>query len=136
MVDVPIPQRMRERIGRQSGSRLVAGIRPEDFEDATKVDPDSRERGTIFRAKLDLVEAMGAEYYAHFGVKAQPLDSSELQDLRNDVGGDDLPSDSGETELVARLSPQSAARSGDEADLWLDATKLHFFDADSGEALT
>jgi multiple sugar transport system ATP-binding protein len=37
---------------------------------------------------------------------------------------------------VARLSPKSKARTGEQADLWLDNTKLHFFDAQSGEALT
>jgi multiple sugar transport system ATP-binding protein len=38
--------------------------------------------------------------------------------------------------LVARLSPQSTARTGEEAQLWLDASKLHFFDEQSGAALT
>ena len=32
--------------------------------------------------------------------------------------------------------PESRARSGEPAELWLAATKLHFFDADSGSALT
>jgi multiple sugar transport system ATP-binding protein len=134
MVDVKLPQDVRERIGRQSGNKLIVGIRPEDFEDAVTVDSASRERGAIFQAKLDLVEAMGAEYYAHFGVQQQ-FDSAELQELRED--GDIEPTaDNGDTELVARLSPQSRARSGEQADLWLDSTKLHFFDPDSGQALT
>jgi multiple sugar transport system ATP-binding protein len=134
MVDVKLPQEVRERIGRQSGNKLIVGIRPEDFEDAVTVDSASRERGAIFQAKLDLVEAMGAEYYAHFGVQQQ-FDSAELQELRED--GDIEPTaDNGDTELVARLSPQSRARSGEQADLWLDSTKLHFFDPDSGQALT
>ena len=71
MVDVPLPKEVRERIGRQpDGRNLIAGIRPEDFEDAARVDADSRARGVTFRSKLDLVEAMGAEFYAHFGVGA------------------------------------------------------------------
>ena len=37
---------------------------------------------------------------------------------------------------MARLSPESRAQSGHEADLWLDAGKMHFFDEQSGEALT
>jgi multiple sugar transport system ATP-binding protein len=135
MVDVKLPQEVRERIGRQSGTNLIAGIRPEDFEDAATVDSASRERGAIFQAKLDLVEAMGAEYYAHFGVHGQQFDSAELQELRED-GDIEAAADNGDTELVARLSPQSRARSGEQADLWLDSTKLHFFDPDSGKALT
>jgi multiple sugar transport system ATP-binding protein len=136
MVDVRLPQQLRERMGRQGEQRnLIAGIRPEDFEDAATVEAGSRGRGTTFRAQLDLVEAMGAEFYAHFGVTGERASSSELKDLRDDTGGEET-SDTGGTVLVARLSPQSRARSGAETELWLDASKLHFFDADSGESLT
>jgi multiple sugar transport system ATP-binding protein len=137
MVDVTLPQNVLDRMGRRAAGRnLIAGIRPEDFEDASKVDRDTRQRGTTFETRLDLVEAMGAEFYAHFGVAAGRLRSAELQELRNDAGGVEERSDSGETVLVARLSPESSARSGEPAELWLDATKLHFFDAESGDALT
>jgi len=138
MVDVPLPQEIRDRIGRRgTGRKLIAGVRPEDFEDATKVANEVRGRGQTFGANLDLVEAMGAEYYAHFGVNAGGrLRSADLQELRQDAGGVEQRSDSGDTVVVARLHPESSARSGAPAELWLDATKLHFFDADSGEALT
>jgi multiple sugar transport system ATP-binding protein len=135
MVDVPLPHEVRERIGRRGTGNLIAGIRPEDFEDAARVDSATRARGTTFRTQLDLVEAMGAEYYAHFGVDAQRLRSSDLQELRNDAGGVEEKSDSGDTVVVARLNPESQARSGEPADLWIDASKMHFF-AESGEALT
>jgi multiple sugar transport system ATP-binding protein len=137
MVDVKLPQEVLDRMGRQGGTgNMIAGIRPEDFEDATKVDRESRERGTTFRAKLDLVEAMGAEYYAHFGVNAQQVSSSELDELAKDTAGAEETSGGDGTVLVARLSSESRARSGAEAELWIDASKLHFFDADSGQALT
>ena len=137
MADVTIPPEVRERLGRQpEGRRVIAGIRPEDFEDATKIDGDGRARGATFNAKLDLVEAMGAEYYAHFGIKAKMVESEELLELRDDAGGVEELTDSGESVLVARLSPESRARSGDQAELWLDASKMHFFDEHSGEALT
>jgi multiple sugar transport system ATP-binding protein len=137
MVDVPLPQEVLERIGRQGGKReLIAGIRPEDFEDAANVGSETRGRGTTFRADLDLVEAMGAEFYAHFGVRARQLDSSGLDELREDAGGVEEKSDSGDTVVVARLSPESRARTGEPAELWVDASKLHFFDAGSGAALT
>ena len=135
MVDVPLPQEARERIGR-GDRKLIAGIRPEDFEDATKVDRETQGRGVTFNTKLELVEAMGAEFYAHFGVRAAQLRSADLEELLEDAGGVEEKSDSGDTVVVARLSPESRARSGEPAELWLDATKLHFFDADSGEALT
>jgi multiple sugar transport system ATP-binding protein len=137
MVDVHLHPKLRERLGEIDGKKnLIAGVRPEDFEDATKVERETRPRGATFNAKLDLVEAMGAEYYAHFGVSADPVRSADLRELQHDAGDVEERSDSGGTVVVARLSPESRARSGEPAELWIDASKLHFFDADSGEALT
>ncbi len=137
MADVTLPPEVRARLGRQpAGRRVIAGLRPEDFEDATRVDREDHPRGTTFTAKLDLVEAMGAEFYAHFGIKGKMVQSEELLELRDDAGGVEELTDAGDHVLVARLSPQSRARTGGEAELWLDATKLHFFDEQSGEALT
>jgi multiple sugar transport system ATP-binding protein len=137
MVDVRLPQELRERIGRVDERNLIAGVRPEDFEDAAAVGSELRPQGTTFTADLDLVEAMGAEYYAHFGVRARGLDSSDLQDLRQDTtGGEEDTAATTETVVVARLSPMSKARAGQRSELWVDATKLHFFDGDSGESLT
>ena len=137
MSDVTLPQVVRERLGRQpEGRRVIAGLRPEDFEDAARVDPAERAGGTTFKANLDLVEAMGAEFYAHFGVKGEMVESEELLELRDDAGRVEELTDAGDHVLVARLSPQSRARTGEEAELWLDATKLHFFDEQSGDALT
>ncbi len=50
----------------QSGQTVVAGIRPESFEDASLVPDDARDRGTTFKTKIDLVESLGAEKYAYF----------------------------------------------------------------------
>ena len=137
MADVTLPQVVRDRLGRQpEGRRVIAGLRPEDFEDAARVDPAERVQGTTFKANLDLVEAMGAEFYAHFGIKGKMVETEELQELRDDAGGVEELTDSGDAVLVARLSPQSRARTGEQAELWLDATKLHFFDEQSGDALT
>src|ERR1700750_217373 len=138
MVDAPLPAEILERLGRHRGAGdVIAGIRPEDFEDASKVDGAVRDRGVTFKAKFDLVEAMGAEYYAHFGIDAQEIVASEeLQELRDDAGGVEETTDAGDTVLVARLSPKSQARTGEHSELWLDSSRLHFFDAQSGEALT
>jgi multiple sugar transport system ATP-binding protein len=137
MVDVTLPQQLRERLGRQAdGRKVIAGIRPENFEDAAVVPRESRDRGTTFRARLDLVEAMGAEYYAHFGVKAEHLVTEDLEELRHDQDDVEETTDTGDEVVVARLDPASHVRAGELTELWLDATKLHFFDAESGNSLT
>jgi multiple sugar transport system ATP-binding protein len=137
MVDVTLPQHLRERLGRQAdGRKVIAGIRPENFEDAAVVPRESRDRGTTFRARLDLVEAMGAEYYVHFGVKAEHLVTEDLEELRHDQDDVEETTDTGDEVVVARLDPASHVRAGELTELWLDATKLHFFDAESGNSLT
>ena len=137
MVDVKLPQDVAERVGRvEAGKKLIAGIRPEDFEDATHVAAETKGRGTTFNTTFDLVEAMGAEYYVHFGVKAEHLESSQVDDLLQDQGGVSETTAEGEAVVVARLSAESRAKTGEPTEVWLDATKLHFFDADSGKSLT
>jgi multiple sugar transport system ATP-binding protein len=136
MVDIRLPQELSERLGRVDGRNLIAGIRPEDFEDSHAVSSEMSPHGTTFNTTLDLVEAMGSEYYAHFGVGGEQMASSDLDDLVKDAGGEQETTSSGEAVIVARLNPTSRARAGEPAEIWVDATKLHFFDADSGESLT
>ncbi len=137
MVDVKLPQDLAERVGRvEPGKKLIAGIRPEDFEDASHVAAETKGRGTTFNTTFDLVEAMGAEYYVHFGVKAEQLESSQVDDLLQDQGGVSETTAEGEAVVVARLSAESRAKTGEPTEVWLDATKMHFFDADSGKSLT
>ncbi|MBE2316349.1 sn-glycerol-3-phosphate ABC transporter ATP-binding protein UgpC [Solirubrobacter sp. CPCC 204708] len=136
MVDIKLPQDVAERIGRvDAGKNLVAGIRPEDFEDARHVGVDQRERGTTFKTKFDLVEAMGAEYYVHFPAGDSTVESAQVDDLLADAGGVAELSDQGAV-VVARLDAESRVKVGEETEVWVDATKLHFFDADTGEALS
>jgi len=137
MVDVKLPQDVCDRIGRvDAGKKLIAGIRPEDFENAGNVSPEIRGRGTTFKTSFDLVEAMGAEYYVHFGVRADQLQSSQVDDLLQDQGGVTETTAEGQTVVVARLDAESRAKVGETSEIWIDSTKMHFFDADSGENLS
>jgi multiple sugar transport system ATP-binding protein len=138
MASVPLPQQVRERIGRvEPGKKLIAGIRPEDFEDASHVPADVKGRGTTFQTKFDLVEAMGAEFYVHFGVKADAMQGGAQMDaLMEDQGGIAESGEEGEAVVVARLDAESRAKTGEQTEIWLDASKMHFFDADTGRALS
>jgi multiple sugar transport system ATP-binding protein len=111
---------------------VIAGIRPESFEDATLVG-DALDRGIKFKAKVDLVEAMGSENYAYFETRGG-IQSDELTELAEETGaGDAGPRE--EHTIVARLDAASEIRRGDEAELWVDASKLHLFDPSSGKNL-
>jgi multiple sugar transport system ATP-binding protein len=135
MGEVRITGEALERLGGADGDRpVIAGIRPESFEDASLVPSDARERGTTFKTKIDLVESMGAEHYAYFRVEAQGIESDELRELAEDAGTAEVPS-SGEGQVVARLDAASGISRGQEAELWLDSSKLHFFDPSTGRNL-
>jgi multiple sugar transport system ATP-binding protein len=133
--DVSLPGEVRSRMGADGSRSVIAGIRPESFEDASLLSSDARSRGTTFRARVDLVESMGSEKYAYFQVQHEGVQSQELQELAQDSGADEVPS-SGEGQVVARLAPESSVARRQELELWVDATKLHFFDPQSGQSLT
>ncbi|CAN5582711.1 hypothetical protein BH20ACT19_BH20ACT19_14630 [soil metagenome] len=84
MADVRLPEEMRGKLGGAGAKTLIAGVRPEDFEDAGLVG-DAKDRGTTFKATIDLVESMGSELYAHFSVSSdQAIESDELRELAED----------------------------------------------------
>jgi multiple sugar transport system ATP-binding protein len=123
-----------EGISAEEGQHVIAGIRPESFEDAALLGEDARGRGTTFKAKIDLVEALGSEKYAHFQVETERLDSQELAELAADAGTDEVPG-SGEGQIVARVESASKVQRGQEAELWVDTSKLQLFDPSDGRSL-
>jgi multiple sugar transport system ATP-binding protein len=115
---------------------LIAGIRPEDFEDVALISDEQRRHGVTFTTHIDVLESMGAEFYAYFSVEAkESLSSKELQELAEDSGVSDVPSAGDAGQVVARLEPASKAAEGQEVELWLDSSKVHLFDAASGARL-
>jgi multiple sugar transport system ATP-binding protein len=84
-----------------------------------------------------VLESMGSELYAHFTVASdQQIESQELRELAEDVGGGEVPMAGEEGRIVARLDPASEVRVGQESELWVDATRVHLFDPEDGRNLT
>ena len=121
--------------GHGDAGSVIAGIRPEHFEDA-KLVGDSRDRGATFTTKVELLESMGSELYAYFSVESEALESEDLRELAEDAGTAEVPGGGGEGQLVARLDAASEAREGEEIELWLDASRIHLFDPKSGKSLS
>jgi multiple sugar transport system ATP-binding protein len=120
--------------GGGGGARsLIAGIRPENFEDAALVPAEDLPHGPRFKATIELVEWMGSELYVYFTVGGGAA-ASEL-DRHADLTPDDVRAGDEGTQVVARLERASQARQGEELELWLDARAIHLFDPDSGERL-
>jgi multiple sugar transport system ATP-binding protein len=132
MVEAPLPEDLRARVdGKQE---LIAGIRPEHFEDASLVG-DARDHGAVFTTRIDVVEWMGAELYAHFAIERQGIESEELAELAAAAGTTDVPSAGEEDRVVARLDSASKAREGQDVELWVDVSKLMLFDLETGRNL-
>jgi multiple sugar transport system ATP-binding protein len=117
--------------------RVIAGLRPESFEDASMIGELRDERGVVFEAEIDLVESLGSDLYAYFHVESGGVESDQLADLVSErleeTGAPE--SREGEEQIVARLDPASKIVRRDRAELWADTSKLHLFDAESGERL-
>jgi multiple sugar transport system ATP-binding protein len=133
MVDAPLDQSIRAELEGASG--LIAGVRPEHFEDAALLSGEKKAEGRTFKARIELVESMGSELYAHFSVEHEGVQSEELAELAQDSGAADVPGGGSDT-VVARLDPASGVKQGEESELWVDTSRIHFFDASDGRSLT
>src|ERR687896_32643 len=103
--DVRLPPELHDRVSSAEGRQLIAGIRPENFEDASLVG-EARDRGCAFRADIDVLESLGSELYAHFTVSSDAsIESEELRELAQDAGGGEMPMEGDEGRIVARLDP-------------------------------
>jgi len=115
----------------QDKGLLIAGIRPEHFDDASVVESSRRAEGSTFTANVDVVEWLGNEAYAYVPFEAPPEVQSQLDQLEKDLDGEAM-----RTQLVIALDGSSRIQKGEEATIWLDAAKMHLFDPQSGENLT
>ncbi len=126
-----------EGVGGGREGEVVAGLRPESFEDASMVGDLRDERGVVFEAEIDLVESLGSDLYAYFHVESGRVESDQLADLveerLEETGVPEVRE--GQEQIVARLDPASKIKRGDRTELWADTSKLHMFDAESGERL-
>jgi len=124
---VPLPP---ERAEKAAGKGLLmAGIRPEHFEDASVRADQSA--GSTFRAKVDVVEWLGNETYAYIPFEAPPEVEAQLRQLERDLDGESV-----HTQLIVNLDGASRIQMGEEAEIWVDGTKIHLFDPESGDNLT
>jgi multiple sugar transport system ATP-binding protein len=116
--------------------KVIAGIRPEHFEDVALVGRAQRRGGAQFTATVERLEWLGSELFAHFSVekRTEGEGASGLRDVADELEEAGVRAEH-EAQTVARIDPASDIAVGDEAEFWLDTTRLHYFDADSGENL-
>ncbi|MDX6730764.1 MAG: multiple sugar transport system ATP-binding protein, partial [Baekduia sp.] len=84
--DVPLPHRLRAAAASAHGKRVIAGLRPESFEDAEIAHQQNRQGGHEFEAEVELTESMGSEVYAYIRLEGDVAESDELAEIAADTG--------------------------------------------------
>jgi len=108
---------------------VIAGIRPEQFEDAELLEAKSSE-GAVFEATVDVLEWLGSDLYVHFQVECA---AERLRALPDEL--ERKAAATNRISLVARVDPSSKAAENRRLKLWLDGRHLQLFDPASGEKL-
>jgi multiple sugar transport system ATP-binding protein len=126
---VTIPEEKAKRA--QGKGLLMAGIRPEHFEDVAVMESGKATAGSTFTTKVDVVEWLGNQAFAYSPFEAPEEVQQQLLELERDLDGEAL-----HTQLVISLDGSSRINEGDEAEIWVDAAKIHLFDPTTGENLT
>ena len=102
---------------------IVAGIRPEAFEDAAFADPSL----PVLDVDVLVVEELGSDTHVLFGVDAPRAAVDDQPEAEEDalVGA-------GGTAFTARVGAATRARAGAPLRIAIDPSAFHFFDPESG----
>ncbi|SDT26076.1 ABC transporter ATP-binding protein [Actinoplanes derwentensis] len=113
------------------GQLLIAGLRPDHFEDAALVDPAKKATGVVFRARVDVTEWLGDSQYAYIPFEADQEITRQLADLAAELDSEAL-----RTQLIVSIDATSRLREDQDAEFWADTRRMHLFDPRTGENLT
>ena len=126
---IPLPVETLARLHEKNAARnVVAGIRPEHFEDAALVDDHARAAGATLTVDVDVVESMGSDKYVYFDLAGPAVESAELEELATDAGATG-------TQFVARVAAESKVTRGAKLELWFDPNRVAVFDQETGANL-
>jgi multiple sugar transport system ATP-binding protein len=113
------------------GKKVILGIRPSDFEDASLA--DSHEGRMPITAGV--TEELGTEIHVIFTIDAPPVEHVDLTKAAEGSDDDDEAVSAligGKSLWTARVSARSRVRPGQPIELAVDTHHLHFFDPASG----
>jgi multiple sugar transport system ATP-binding protein len=126
-VTVPLSPELAEKV--KGNDILIAGVRPEHFEDSSLVDDDAK--GVRFTAPVDVIEWMGNEQYAYLPFEAPREVADKLKELEADLDGESM-----RTQIVVSLDAASRVTSGEDAELFMQTDRMHLFVPETGDNLT
>jgi multiple sugar transport system ATP-binding protein len=113
------------------GKRVILGIRPSDFEDASLADSGWGKMPVT----ASVTEELGTEIHVIFTIDAPPVEHASLTKAADRDGDDDDSVSAlagGKSLWTARVSARSSVKPGQPIELGVDTRHLHFFDPGSG----
>jgi multiple sugar transport system ATP-binding protein len=116
------------------GRKVILGIRPSDFEDASLGDAS----WARMPVTVGVTEELGTEIHAIFTIDAPPVEHAALASAaeHHDEEDDTVAALAGGKSLwTARVSARSTVRPGQPLELAVDTRRLHFFDPSSGDTI-
>ena len=123
--DLPLDPARRPRDG-----RVILGLRPESFEDASLADGDL----PTVEVDVTVVEELGSDSHVIFPIEAPRVEAEELRAAVDDEE-DALIADD-RSMWNARVSSKAEAEPGRRIRLALDPAELYFYDPETGASLT
>jgi multiple sugar transport system ATP-binding protein len=119
---------------------VVVGIRPEHLADASLGAVWDDGTAPRMQATVELREALGSEQVMHLRTEAK---AAVTEDVKHAADTDEAVLESMHAQasgagalMVAKFDARSQARIGDRVEMTVDASRLHFFDPESGRRLS
>ena len=129
ILDKDAPESLKE----YEGKEIVLGIRPEAFEDS--VYANKKEFTEEINIDVSLLEQLGSDTYIHFFKDIKPVQTEAIEEILADEG-EDISVLGTQTKFIARINPNATIEEGQNINLAIDPTKLHYFDPETGMAIT
>ena len=122
----------KEKLKSFENKEIVLGIRPEAFEDGHFA--NQSDYSESIKVNVSLLEQLGSDSYVHFYKDIKPVQTEAIEEILADEG-EDITVLGDKTKFIARINPNSTVTEGEEIELKINPSKLHFFDPESGDVI-
>ena len=122
----------KEKLKSFENKEIILGIRPEAFEDGYFA--NEADYSESIKVKVSLLEQLGSDSYVHFYKDIKPVQTEAIEEILADEG-EDISVLGDSTKFIARINPNSTVAEGEEIELKINPSKLHFFDPESGDVV-
>ncbi len=122
----------KDKLKEFQNKEIVLGIRPEAFEDGYFA--NEADYSESIKVKVTLLEQLGSDSYVHFYKDIKPVQTEAIEEILADEG-EDITVLGDNTKFIARINPNSTVTEGENIELRINPSKLHFFDPESGDVI-